>query len=617
MKNKLSLILIIGILIGAAIGYFAATRTSNNSQIRTSNNSQIRTSNNSQIRTSENPQIRTSTNPEIWTCSMHPQIQQPEPGNCPICGMDLILLDQSSSSKDPLVLEMTKESVKLANIQTTIVGETGKAEKAILLNGKIQADERRTASQTAHVPGRIEQLFVTFTGERVRKGQKLATIYSPDLVTAQQELLEALKIVDVNANLVEAARKKLRFWKISAKDIEQIETSGKVQETFTIYAETGGVVRERKIALGDYVKKGQVLFEIINLDKLWVLFDGYEEDLANVHVGDRIEFTTPALPGKIFQTRINYIDPIINPQTRVAALRADINNSTGTLKPEMFVKGKVKASLSADEKLTLPKSAVLWTGKRSVVYVKLPDMAVPSFKYREVDLGASLGSSYLVESGLEAGEEVVTYGNFAIDAAAQLNNQQSMMNKVVRVKGMSDTAPATPNYMAETPSEFKAQLNILAKTYFDVKDALVATDATSAATATEAFLAQLGKVDMSLLKGDAHLYWMDQLNGMKGHAEQIGKEADVEKQRTQFSFLSELIIQTLEAFGYEGDKLYIQHCPMAMDNEGADWISTEKQIRNPYFGDKMMKCGSVTGTFPMEMEETPAASTNVHQGHNH
>lgn len=599
--KKSPIILIIGLLIGAAIGYIAATRISNNSHTPTS----------------ENSQIEESREAEIWTCSMHPQIQQPESGDCPICGMDLILLDKSTSSNDPLVLEMTPESAKLANIQTTIVGEIGKAEKSILLNGKIQVDERRTASQAAHVPGRIEELFITFTGERVKKGQKLATIYSPDLVTAQQELLEALKFVDVNSNLVEAARKKLRFWKISAENIKQIETTGKVQETFTIYAETSGVVSERKIALGDYVKKGQVLFEIINLNKLWVLFDGYEEDLANVHVGDRIEFTTPALPGKIFQTRINYIDPVINPQTRVAALRADISNSTGSLKPEMFVKGEVKANLSTDEKLTLPKSAVLWTGKRSVVYIKLPNMTVPSFKYREIDLGASLGNSYLIKGGLEVGEEVVTYGSFAIDAAAQLNNQQSMMNKVVKIKGMPGIAPSTPHYMAETPSKFKAQLNVLVKAYFDLKDALVATDAASAAKTTEAFLTQLGKVDMSLVKGDAHLYWMDQLNGMTGHTEQIGKEEDIEKQRTQFAFLSGLLIQTLEAFGYEGEEVYIQHCPMAMDNEGADWISTEKQIKNPYYGDKMIKCGSITGTFPMEMEETPATSAKAPQGHNH
>ena len=589
MKNKLLPILIIGLLVGAVIGYFIA--------IRTSAHSTIRTSNNSQVNISEDVHDHPSEEAEIWTCSMHPQIQQPEAGDCAICGMDLILLDNSSSSNDPLVLEMTEASVKLANIQTTIVGETDKAEKSILLNGKIQIDERRLVSQTAHVSGRIEALYITFTGERVRKGQKLAAIYSPELVTAQQELLEALRFAKVNSNLVEAARKKLRYWKISAKEIEQIETSGKIIENFIIYAETSGVVTQRKIALGDHVKTGQVLFEIINLNKLWVLFDGYEEDLANVRVGDRIEFTTPALPGKVFQTRINYIDPIINSKTRVAALRADINNSAGTLKPEMFVKGEVKASLAVDEKLTLPKSAVLWTGKRSVVYVKLPDMVIPSFKYREIDLGVSLGSSYLVEGGLEAGEEVVTYGNFAIDAAAQLNNQQSMMNKVVKVKGMPDVEPVTPDYTNETPSQFKKQLNVLAKAYFDLKDALVETDATSAATTTETFLAQLGKVNMSLVKGDAHLYWMDQLNGMKGHAEQIRKEEDIEKQRTQFYFLSELMIQTLEAFGHEGDTFYIQHCPMAMDNEGANWISTEEQIRNPYFGDKMMKCGSVTGTF--------------------
>ncbi|KAA3640414.1 MAG: efflux RND transporter periplasmic adaptor subunit [Bacteroidetes bacterium] len=600
-SSKSILFMLLAMVVGIGIGYLASRFISNDF------------SPNDQHDHSADVQDEAT----IWTCSMHPQIQQPEPGDCPICGMELIPLDNSSSSNDPLVLEMTKEAIKLANIQTTVIGESSNPEKSILLNGKIQADERRSSSQAAHIPGRIEQLFITFTGERVAKGQKLAVIYSPELVTAQQELLEALRFTDINPSLVEAARKKLQFWKISLNDIEAIEKSGEIKETFIIYAEMNGVVANRRISVGDYVKTGQVLFDIINLNKLWVLFDGYEEDLANIRIGDRVEFTTPVLPNKTFQTRIDYIDPIINPKTRVASLRAEINNASGILKPEMFVKGEIKTNLTTGEKLTVPKSAILWTGKRSVVYVKLPDMDIPSFKYKEIGLGASLGDNYLVESGLEIGEEVVTHGNFAIDAAAQLNNQQSMMNKVVKAKGDSKVISSIPDYTTSTPLAFKEQLSSLVQVYFDLKDGFVATDSKLASTAAQSFLTQLEKVDMNLLKGEAHMYWMEQLKGMTGHVEQVIQKSEVEDQRTQFAFLSQLMIQTLGAFGYEGDKLYIQHCPMAMNDEGADWISKEEQIKNPYFGDKMMKCGSVTGTFPMVMETTGTTAQNSMKFHNH
>ena len=151
---------------------------------------------------------------------MHPQIKQNEPGDCPLCGMDLIPLEENTSN-DPLVLEMTNEAVKLANIQTSIVGETaGQSGKTIRLSGKVQPDERLASSQVAHVPGRIEKLFVSFTGEQVNKGQKIATLYSPELITAQRELLEALKLQTLNPELVEAARNKLRYWKIENATID-------------------------------------------------------------------------------------------------------------------------------------------------------------------------------------------------------------------------------------------------------------------------------------------------------------------------------------------------------------------------------------------------------------
>ncbi len=533
---------------------------------------------------------------EIWTCSMHPQIRQEEPGQCPICGMDLIPADQAGGHDDPLVLEMTQEAVKMANIQTSRIGMDSKSpEKVIRLSGKIQADERLASSQVAHVPGRIEKLYVSFTGEQVFKGQKLATLYSPELVTAQRELLEALRLQEVNPGLLEAARNKLRYWKISDETITNIEQNGKVQETFTLFANKSGIVTNRRVSVGDYVKKGTALFDLMSLKRVWVLFDAYEDDLPSIGLGDKIEFTTPSVPNKVFSSRITFIDPVINPKTRALSVRTEVNNTKGMLKPEMFVNGTLKGKSDTKHKLTIPKTAVLWTGKRSVVYVKVPNTSIPSFQFREVELGESLGDTYRISAGLEAGEEVVTYGNFTIDAAAQLNNQTSMMNRNVMVEGM-DMTPHLPDYTTSTPPDFKQQLLAISEAYLNMKEAFVATDASSVHTTAKKVQKALSKADMSLLEGDAHLYWMEQLNALNAHSKQMGELKDIEALRTQFAFFSEALIRSVKVFGLPEGKLYVEHCPMAMENKGADWLSREEKIRNPYFGDKMISCGSVEDT---------------------
>lgn len=565
----------------------------------------------------------TETSSEEWICSMHPQIRQSEPGLCPICEMDLIPAG-SNESDDPLVLQMTESAVKLANIQTTLVGSTQSGNtsvgKTIRLSGKVQADERLASSQVAHVPGRIEKLYVTFTGEQVSVGQKLADIYSPDLITAQRELIEALKLQSVNPNLVEAARNKLRFWKISNNTITNIEMTGKVQETFSLLAAESGIVTNRRVSVGDYLKQGEPLFDLMNLKKVWVLFDAYEEDLANIKVGTRIEFTAPSFPNKTFKTRVTFIDPLINPKTRTASIRTEVNNSNGRLKPEMFVNGILKSNTSTKGKsaISIPKTAVMWTGKRSVVYVKVPDTEIPSFQYREIEIGERLGDSYQVLSGLENGEEVVTYGSFTIDAAAQLNNQASMMNKDVMEKG-ADHSVHLPDYTESTPIEFKQQLVEVSDAYLLLKDAFVATDQKQAVAEAQKVMVSVSKVDMASVKGDAHLYWMEQLTALQAHSKKITELTNVEEQRKQFDFFSQALIKTIKVFGIPDDTLYVQHCPMAFDNKGADWISKEEAIQNPYFGDKMMRCGVVKATIDKDFKNAPMkqASNIRPQGHNH
>lgn len=369
---------------------------------------------------------------EVWTCSMHPQIRKDQPGDCPICGMDLIPLRSGSASNGAEIpsdaMQMSEEAIALANIQTSVVSRKNPV-KDISLYGVIAPDERSLQSQTAHIGGRIEKLFVDFTGETVRTGQPLVTIYSPELLTAQQELLEALKLKDTQPQLLQAARDKLRLWKLTDEQIARIESSRTVSPTVDIRSTTSGIVINRKISEGDYVTSGTVLFDVANLAKVWAMFDAYEMDLAFLRVGDRIDFTVQALPGKVFSGNISFIDPILDKTTRTARVRVEIANPELLLKPEMYANATVKARLQQyNDQIVIPQSAVLWTGKRSIVYVSLSGYDTPVYRLREVELGPSLGNSYVVLSGLKDGEVIVTNGAFAIDASAQLEGKRSMMN---------------------------------------------------------------------------------------------------------------------------------------------------------------------------------------------
>ena len=365
----------------------------------------------------------------IWTCAMHPQIRMEQPGKCPICGMELIPVAQSSTTSiDPSAIHLSKEAAELANVLTSVVTRQ-KPVKEVRLYGKIQADERLLQSQVAHVPGRIDRLTVNFTGEQVIKGQVLAEIYSPELITAQQELLETIKTKQLQPELYEASKEKLQQWELTNDQIAEIENSGVVRNDFEVVSNTSGTVIERMVNTGDHVAQGAELYKVADLSKVWVMFDAYESDLQFLHKGEKISFTLQALQGKDFSGNIIFIDPVIDPVTRVAKVRVETGNQAGKLKPGMFATGIVSSTLTEyNDDVVIPKSAVLWTGKRSVVYVKLPGSEEPVFKIREVELGPMLGESYIIMSGLSEGEVIVTSGTFSVDAAAQLEGKPSMMN---------------------------------------------------------------------------------------------------------------------------------------------------------------------------------------------
>lgn len=433
------------------------------------------------------------TRPQIWTCSMHPQIRLPEPGLCPICNMDLIPLETDGALDEegsPRRLTVSESAAKLMAVETVPV-ERKIVTATVRTVGKVEYDETRLAYITAWIPGRLDRLFVDYTGVRMREGDHMASLYSPQLLSAQEELLQAItsaqRISESGsefmrrsaANTVTAAREKLRLWGLTTEQIAQIEQSGEVSDHMTIKAPVGGIVIHRNAVAGMYVQEGTRIYTIADLSHVWVKLDAYESDLEWLRYGQQVEFTTAAYPGVTFTGTVAFIDPILNERTRTAKVRVNVPNPDGRLKPEMFVRAVVHADVAADGRvveadlagkwicpmhpdvvkdgpgecdicgmplvtteslgyggtettaeakpLVIPVSAALVTGTRAVVYIQESVDGRPTFEGREIVLGPRAGDYYLVRSGLAEGELVVVRGNFKIDSALQIMAKPSMM----------------------------------------------------------------------------------------------------------------------------------------------------------------------------------------------
>lgn len=547
-----------------------------------------------------------SDSSQMWTCSMHPQIMQEEPGDCPICGMDLIPAEASADGLAPDQFKMTENAMALANVQTTIVGTTtdGESENMITLSGKITVNAEANTVQASYFDGRIERLNVNYVGQEIGKGQLLATIYSPELVAAQQELLTSASLKSSQPELYQAVRNKLKLWKLSENQINSIESSGRVKENFPIYATVSGTVSELMSATGDYVKKGQPIAKLSNLSSVWAELDAYEGQLSQLKKGQKVMISTNAYPNESFEASISFIDPVLNNATRTVAIRATLNNRNDKFKPGMFVTGKLETDTSSigNDIINIPSSAVLWTGERSVVYVKAK-AEEPIFEMREVMLGRRTGDIYEITSGLESGEEVVTHGAFTVDAAAQLQGKKSMMNKsggktMTGHEGhlgiQDDERMSNANEMMkmELPGSFQSYFENVLRSYLALKDSFVASDAKQISNEAKSVLGVLNNLDLSDL-GEME----------KGHVAKISEmldimasKEDLDNQRAHFVILNESFVAIASNLESLNETFYVQQCPMANDNRGAIWLSSEKEIRNPYFGNAMLKCGSVIET---------------------
>lgn len=380
----------------------------------------------------------------VWTCSMHPQIQLPEFGQCPICFMDLIEVpkDNSAGTRQSLrQISFDERARKLARVEVVPVirGSAGIVTRMV---GKVDYDETRVGTITAWVAGRIDTLHVDYTGARVRKGQAMAEIYSPELLTAQAELIQAVGAVknfkDSGSTILKntvvrtekAAQDKLRLLGLTSEQIAEVVKRGKPLDHITLLAPMTGIAIKKNVFEGMYVQTGAPIYTIADLDRLWVVLEAYESDLQGISLGQQVSFVVAAFPGRPFQGKVSYIDPLVNDKTRTIRVRLNVDNGENLLKPGMFVRAQARKLVAvADENLPLliPVSAPLITGKRALVYVQLPSQE-GVYLGKEVILGPRRGDFYQVESGLMEGELVVSAGNFKIDSAIQLQARPSMMN---------------------------------------------------------------------------------------------------------------------------------------------------------------------------------------------
>jgi len=330
--------------------------------------------------------------------------------------------------------------------------------------GKIRRDERREGNLTASIGGRIDKLYVDFTGTQVAAGEKVAEIYAPELVSAQEELLSAKRARDQarkqrggqTATLLEnaqdvyaAARRRLELLGLPVAVIDAIEREGRAREHLDILANVGGTVIRKRVTTGDYVKTGDALFRVVDLKQVWAVLEIFESDVGAVFIGQTVEVRMPSLPGDVFQGVISFVDPVLDETLRIVRVHVDLDNEQDLLKPGAFVDADVLVELTSGGHvhvpgsdtmtgpvLLVPRDAVLEGGERQIAYVMTQEPAVAKdgadrwpaiYEPRVIRTGFRVGERLVVLEGLESGDEVVTRGQFLIDSQLQLLGKPSLM----------------------------------------------------------------------------------------------------------------------------------------------------------------------------------------------
>lgn len=598
---------------------------------------------------------------QVWTCPMHPQIRLPENVPCPLCGMDLVRAS-SQEDEDPRQLAMSEAARALAQIEVAAV-ERRDVARSVRMVGKVVLDQAAVRTISAWVPGRLERLFVDSTGVRVGEEEHLVEIYSPELLTAQEELLLARERIeqtareasrflgDSNERAYRSARDKLLLWGLSEAQVDAIEERGTPQDRMTIHAPGSGTVIERMVDEGDYVRVGTPLFRIADLSRLWVELDAFEQDLPWLRYGQKVSIEAEAMPGESILGRVTLVEPTLHEHTRTTKLRVHVPNEDGRLKPGMFVRGTARVWLSSEgavleedlsdtwvcpmhpevssqepgectvcsmpllpaeelnlsgpaaadaaPPLVIPSSAVLTTGRRAVVYVQVLGAERPTFEGRELRLGPRAGDDYVVLEGLEEGERVVVRGAFRVDSAMQIRAKPSLMSLEAE----------QPRVGSALSREHRAELLPLVELALELSELLAADEGELVSRLRDRLSGELS----SLLAGELLRAGGRAANLERGWLEEaiekVASAQDIEQWRDAHWPLSRAITELVREVGPVGPSMVEAWCPMAFDFRGAGWLQRPGELANPYFGASMLRCGEIRGRF--ESEEPPHAESDA------
>jgi Cu(I)/Ag(I) efflux system membrane fusion protein len=604
----------------------------------------------------------------IYTCPMHPQIRQPSPGRCPICGMELVPASSAGiADLDELSVKIEPAQRRLANIQTASV-ERGPLEEVLNTVGAIAIDESRQATIAAYIDGRLERLFADYTGVDIKKGDHLAIVYSPQLYAAQVEYIEARRAASASGalpairqaqeSLAENTRQRLREFGMTDEQLAALEKSGKAESRLTIYAPQGGTVVEKLAVEGKYVKAGDPIYRIAELSTVWLMLELFPEDASRIRFGQRVEAIVQSLPGETFVGRVAFIDPTVDAKTRTVGVRVELLNKDRRLRPGDYAEARISLPIGPQGKvydadlagkwispmhpqiirdrpgqcpicgmdlvpttnygfaeepvpqpksLHVPRSAVLLAGGNSVVYV---ETAPGRFEIRPVKVGRILRDRIVILDGLKVGESVATAGNFLIDSQMQLAGNPSLIDPTRAItKAQERKGPLNFESFTITPIAGKAgeRLEKLYAAYFDVQRSLAAdkTPTASAAQALRESAMQL-QVEPSLPKASVEL--VGEIARRSEHFHHLNLEAA----RKEFKPISHAVVALATQVRSDEAKTTFTHffCPMVQGG-GGDWLQPDAKLLNPYYGSKMLRCGEKVYEFP------PATSAAAEEDTSH
>ena len=614
MKNKTKFIFIVIIFfLGYLIGNFTTT--------------------NQPQKTTDLDRVSPNT---TWTCSMHPQIKLPKKGKCPICFMDLIelKLNTSEQTQNNRELKMSQASLKLAQIRTTTV-KRSEAYVQLELFGKVMIDTTQKQDIAILSNSEVRNLYVNYIGARVKKGEHIAELYSPQVYEAGKNYLIALNSKNRDIDLIKSLKNKIVLLGAPIKYIENITTKSFVPETFILKSPRSGYIQNLIGNRGKWIKKGQDICSVVNLKKLWIHLDVYENDISHIKYGQEVNIKNKNTKGENLKGKISYISPILNDTTRTLKVRVNINNEAELLKPNMFVSASLNAQVNSkgltispnlkdkwispmhpeiikdnpgkcdvcnmdlikfseyintnptnhQNPLLIPQSSVLITGKRAIVYLKKQN-SPSTFEGKTIELGPRTKSHYVVLDGLKEGDIIVTHGAFKIDSALQILAKPSMMSLDNDIESEKHPPKKETSLFNKALSE---SLEDFISQYLSIHKYLSNDQYKELNPIIQNMISELEYIDYSELTKNQLTTFNDVIKRIEANLKLTSKSNNLKNFRRNFLKLSDTIIHFIQKTKYHKLNLYIVHCSMA----NASWIQNNKSINNPYYGRSMLKCGEI------------------------